>query len=150
MQLIINCMFRSNIKYSQCNMDYIFSLSVINVSICYLTISYDVGCQWFTNFWKQVQLLPTAVSFSMPMLAVCALIPKFHLQSHKEKCHAPFSYNYQKGTSRTEGEGVERNWDWMNPQAPSTCEMTLGNQCNMLNDCFGWLNFWKSMGLGTF
>lgn len=130
-------------------MDYIFSSSVINVSICY-TISYNVGCWWFTNFWKQVQLLPTAISFSMPMSAVHALIHKFHPQSHKEKCHAPFSYNYQKGTGRTEGEGVEWNWDWMNPQVPSTCEMTLGNQWDTLNDCFGWLNFQKSIGLGMF
>ena len=150
MQLIIDCMFRSNIKYSQCNMDYIFSLSVINVGIRYLTISYDMGCQWFTNFWKWVQLLPTAISFLMPMLAVHALVPKFHLQSHEEKCHTPFSYNYQKGAGRTEGGGVERNWDWINPQAPSTCEMTPGNRWDTLNDCFGWLNFQKSMGLGMF
>ena len=86
----------------------------------------------------------------MPTSPVHALIHKFCLQNHKEKCHTPFSYNYQKGTGRTEGEGVEWNWDWMNPQVPSTCEMTLGSQWDTLNDCFGWLNFQKSMGLGMF
>ena len=84
------------------------------------------------------------------MSAVHALVPKFHLQSHKEKYHAPFSYNYQKGTSRTEGKGVEQNWDWMNPPVTFTCEMTPGNWWDVLNDCFSWLHFWKIMGLGMF
>lgn len=130
-------------------MDYIFSSSVINAGVRRLLISYDVGCQWFTNFWKRLPHLPSAVRFIMPTWAVRALVPKFHLQSHEEKCHAPFSYNYQKGAGRTEGEGVERNWDWLNPQAPSTAEMTPGHRWDTLNDCFGWLNFRKSMGLGV-
>ena len=75
-------------------MDYIFSSSVVGIGVHYLTIPYDLGCQWFTNFWKCLQLLLAAVGFLMPLWAVCALVPKFHLQSHEEKCHAPFLYNY--------------------------------------------------------
>ena len=131
-------------------MDYIFSSSVLNTSIRYLTISYNVGCQWFTKFWKYLMYLLITTAFSMPMLAVHALVPNFYLQSHEEKCQVPFSYNYQKGTGRTEGKGVEQNWDWRNPQEASTSEMTPGNWWDTLNDCFGWLNFWKSMGLGEF
>ena len=47
-----------------------------------------------------------------------------------------------------EGEGVEQNQDWMNPQTPSTAEMTPGHCWDTLNNCFGWLNFQKTMGLG--
>ena len=84
----------------------------------------------------------------MPIWAVHALIPKFHLQSHEEKCHTLFSYNYQKGAVWTEGEGVEQNWYWLNPQAPSTAKMMQGHQWDTLNDWFGWLNLHKTMGLG--
>ena len=94
--------------------------------------------------------LPSAVAFLLPLWLVRALVPKFHLQSHEGKCHVPFSYNYQRGAGRTEEEGVERNWDWLNPQSPSTCEMMPGNRWDTLNDCFSWLNFQKSMGLGEF
>ncbi|KZP09460.1 hypothetical protein FIBSPDRAFT_759942, partial [Athelia psychrophila] len=45
-------------------------------------------------------------------------VPKFHLQSHKEKCHSPFSFNYLLGSGHTEGEGPEHNWDELNGQAP--------------------------------
>lgn len=89
-----------------------------------------------------------AIALALPEWALRVLVPKFYLQSHVVQCHAPYSYNYQKGAGRTEGEGVERNWDWMNPQAASTCEMTPGHRWDTLDDCFGWLNFRKSMGLG--
>lgn len=129
-------------------MDYIFSSSILGAGVWSLTISYDVGCQWFTKFWKRVKFHPAAVACLMPISAIRALVPKFHIQSHEEKCQPPFLYNYLKGAGRAEGEGVERNWDWLNPQAPSTAEMTPGHRWDTLNDCFGWLNFRKSMVLG--
>lgn len=115
----------TNIKHRQCNIDYIFSSSVTGAGMWYLTISYDVRCQWFTNFWKHLRFLPAVIRFLMPLLAVCALVPKFHLQSHKKKCHMPFSYNYQKGVGWTEGEGVEQHWDWLNPQGVKHWEIRL-------------------------
>ena len=51
--------------------------------------------------------LPDALKLSLPTSAMCVLVPKFHLQSHEEKCHSAFSFNYCKGCGRAEGEGVE-------------------------------------------
>jgi hypothetical protein len=77
--------------YSQCDMDYLFTSSVTGVGFCLLTISYDVGCQWFTNFWCHMPLLHTPLHLSFPMSTMRALVPKFHLQRHKESCHSLFS-----------------------------------------------------------
>jgi hypothetical protein len=32
------------------------------------------------------------------------LVPKFHLPAHITKCQTAFSFNYNKGVGRTEGE----------------------------------------------
>lgn len=134
--------------YRQCNMDYLLSSAIQGFRCHRLMISYDVGCQWFTNFWTRNQFLPPHLKINLPFDTIRALVPKFHLQSHEEKCHGPFSFNYHKGCGRTDGEGVERNWDELNPQGPSTSEMTPGHRWLTLDVCCGWVNFRKTMGLG--
>ena len=131
----------------QCNMDYIFASSIMGIGLRSVVISYDVACQWFVNFWNRVCFLPTALRpFS---LSIRALVPKFHLQSHNEKCHSAFSFNFFRGAARTDGEGVERNWDDLNGQAPSTSEMLPGARWDTLDDCCAWVNWRKTMGLGA-
>jgi hypothetical protein len=136
--------------FSQCNIDYLFTSSIAGVGIRMLTVSYDVGCHWFINFWTRMDKLPAALKLFLPILAIHALVPKFHLPSHEEKCHSTYSFNYSKGCGRTDGEGVERNWDELKGQAPSTAEMVSGHRWETLNDCCGWANFRKTMGLGMF
>lgn len=136
-------------SYSQCNMDFIFTSSIINVGLRMVCISYDVSCQWFKNFRTRLPKLPAALQPPPALLnSLNALVPKFHLQSHEEKCHGPFSFNFCFGSGRTEGEGVERNWAELNGQAPSTAEMTPGHRLETLDDCCGWVNWRKTMGLG--
>jgi len=130
-------------------MDYLFASSIAGVGLRMLTISYDVGCQWFTNFWRRVPFLPPGIGLSLPGFLIRALVPKFHLQSHNEGCHSAFSFNYCKGRARTDGEGVERNWEDLNGQAPSTSEMLPGARWDTLDDCCSWINWRKTMGLGT-
>ena len=142
-------LFAYALIFRQCNMDYLFTSSVVNVGICLLTVSYDIGCQWFTNFWNCMPALPPQLQLSLPMSAIKALVPKFHLQSHEEGCHSRFSFNFFKGVGRTEGEGVERNWDELNGHCPSTAEMLPGHRWETLDDCCGWVNWRKTMGLGA-
>jgi hypothetical protein len=130
-------------------MDYLFASSVAGaVGLRRLAVSYDVGCQWFTNFWRRMLLLPDHLHLPFSVSAVKALVPKFHLQSHEEKCHSLFSFNFLWGAGRTEGEGVERNWDMLNGHGPSTAEMVPGHRWESLDDCCGWVNWRKTMGLG--
>lgn len=132
-------------------MDYLFASSIQDAGVPLVTISYDVGCQWFTNFWTRAGLLPAYLKFSINYVigSIAALVPKFHLQSHIEKCHSAFSFNFFKGAGRTDGEGVERNWDELNGQGPSTSEMLPGRRWDTLDDCAGWVNWRKTMGLGA-
>ena len=128
-------------------MDYVFASSIVGLGLRMLTISYDVGCQWWTRFntVRRVRL-PERLQVLPPWIR--ALVPKFHLQSHKESCHSPFSFNYAAGCARTDGEGVERNWAELNGQAASTSEMLPGHRWETLDDCCGWANWRKAMGLG--
>ena len=128
-------------------MDYVFASSVTGVGLRMLTISYDVGCQWWTRFnTVRRDRLPERLQ-TLPQW-IRALVPKFHLASHQESCHSPFSFNYAAGCGRTDGEGVERNWAELNGQAASTAEMLPGHRWETLDDCCGWANWRKSMGLG--
>ncbi|KAF7971126.1 hypothetical protein HWV62_22000 [Athelia sp. TMB] len=132
----------------QCNMDYVFASSVVGLGLRMLTISYDVACQWFVHFPVRMPLLPQHLHISSTV-NIRPLVPKFHLQSHEEKCHSPFSFNFMKGGARTDGEGVERNWDDLNGQAASTSEMLPGHRWETLDDCCAWTNWRKTMGLGN-
>ena len=51
---------------------------------------------------------------------------------------------------RVDGEGVERNWDELNGQGPSTKEMVPGNRWESLDFCCGHVNWRKTVGLGEF
>ena len=53
-------------KCIQCNIDYIFSSSIIGTNVQYLIISYDVRCQWFTNFWNGLPTSRNTYCFFMP------------------------------------------------------------------------------------
>ncbi|KIM91411.1 hypothetical protein PILCRDRAFT_607 [Piloderma croceum F 1598] len=103
---------------------------------------------WFTKFWDCAKQLPAALVPPVSMI-IHALVPKFHLQSHIEACQSAFSFNFFKGGVRTDGEGVERNWDELNGQGPSTSEMLPCARWNTLDDCCGWVNWHKTMGLGN-
>lgn len=130
-------------------MDYIFTSSISQVGLRLIAISYDVGCQWFTHFWRRAEHLPTHLGLGLTSMLIRALIPKFHLQSHIEACQSVFSFNFFKGAGRADGEGVERNWDELNGQGPSTSEMLPGARWDTLDDCCGWVNWRKTMGLGA-
>jgi Kyakuja-Dileera-Zisupton transposase len=114
-----------------------------------VTISYDVACQWFKRFWQRVPFLPPHLGASLVPYRIHALVPKFHLQSHNEECHSAFSFNFFKGAAQTDGEGVERNWDDLNGQGPSTSEMLPGARWDTLDDCCAWVNWRKTTGLGV-
>lgn len=141
-------------------MDYIFSSSVGPVAskLKMITISYDVSCYWIKRAFLRLPQLPEFIRVPFTKLPgvhsagvyLRALVPKFHLQSHNEKCHSAYSFNFFRGGARTDGEGVERNWADLNGQAPSTVEMLPGHRWETLDDCCGWVNWRKTMGLGQY
>jgi hypothetical protein len=85
--------------------------SIWNTPLLRVIVSYDIACQWGINWANHMQAstMPQHLHPS-PFLEIMYLVPKFHLEAHVLKCHAPYSFNYAVGISRTDGEGIERNW----------------------------------------
>ncbi|KAJ7439837.1 hypothetical protein FB451DRAFT_1344179 [Mycena latifolia] len=130
------------------NMDYLWFLSVMGVMLLSIVASYDIACQWSRNFWERMKKMPahlwlpsgTKVQFK---------VPKFHLPPHVKKCHGLFSLNYTKWVGRTDGEGVERNWSWLNMAARSISVMGPGSRDDTIDDFCGFSNWQKTVGLGN-
>ncbi|KAJ7241189.1 hypothetical protein B0H12DRAFT_963226, partial [Mycena haematopus] len=76
-------------------------------------------------------------------------VPKFHLPPHIKKCHAPFSFNFSKWVGRTDGEGVERNWSWLNMIARSVSVMGPGSREDTIDNFCGYGNWRKTVALGN-
>ncbi|KAJ7211675.1 hypothetical protein GGX14DRAFT_564905 [Mycena pura] len=133
-------------RYS--NMDYLWFSSLMGITLLSIIASYDIACQWFRNFWERMKTLPTAMQLP-PFVSVQFKVPKFHLPAHVKKCHAPFAFNYTKFAGRTDGEGVERNWSWLNMIACSISVMGPGAREDTIDDFCGYANWRKTVGLGN-
>ncbi|KAJ8690141.1 hypothetical protein PTI98_011599 [Pleurotus ostreatus] len=129
------------------NMDYIFLSSIMATSLFLVTITYDIACQWYRNFFTRMTQLPSALQLSS-RVDLRFRIPKFHLAAHKESCHAPFSLNYTKWVGRTNGEGVERMWSWLNKVSHSVSMMGQGGCQDTLDDFCNFWNWRKTVNLG--
>ena len=118
---------------SYINMDYIFFSSVVGMALLAITISYDIACQWSRHLMVRMKtLLPR---LHLPNnVKLTFRVPKFHLPTHVQKCWNPFSLNFTRGVSRTDGEGVERTWSLLNGVARCVSMMGLGGRTNTLDD----------------
>ena len=87
----------------------------------------------------KVQIRPQQVTFA---------IPKAHLKSHGKSCQTKYSLNYLRGSGRTDGEGIERDWAQMNGLVPSVREMGPGNRRETLDEHCGAWNWEKTKKLG--
>jgi hypothetical protein len=131
-------------------MDYIFVSSILNTPLRKVIVSYDIACQWGLNWATRVHAptMPKHLRPS-PSLEITYLVPKFHLEAHVVKCHAPYSFNYTIGVGRTDGEGIERNWSWLNGVASSLSMMGPGARWDTLDDFCNFANWRRSIELGT-
>jgi hypothetical protein len=139
----------SNIFIRYCNMDYIFLSSVMGIVLLSLIVSYDIACQWYKNFMERLKSMPSCLQFIKPP-SMRYKVPKFHLPPHVPVCHAPFLFNFAIGVGWTDGEGVERNWSWLNGAAASTSQMGPDSCHDTLDDYMGFSNFRKVVELGLF
>ncbi|KAJ7181393.1 hypothetical protein C8R43DRAFT_1083776 [Mycena crocata] len=131
-----------------CNMDYLFFSSVMGVTWLSIIASYDIACQWFRNFATRMAAMPE--NMRLPAATKIQFkVPKFHLPPHIKKCHGPFSFNFTKWVGRTDGEGVERNWSWLNMIARSVSVMGPGSREDTIDDFCGYSNWRKTVGLGN-
>lgn len=130
-------------------MDYIFVLTLLcSAVVSWIVASYDVACQWSKNFWNRMSEYPPSTQLPST-LNIRFLVPKFHLAAHIPQCFAPFSFNFAWGVGRTDGEGVERKWSWLNGIARCTSVMGAGGRWDTLDDFCNFTNWRKVVGFGT-
>ncbi|SJL16808.1 uncharacterized protein ARMOST_20337 [Armillaria ostoyae] len=108
-----------------CNMDYVAGSASKAYEDCEeIFMSYDITCQWKAKLWDHMRKLPAKAQFHDDM-ALDFGVPKLHCRVHKYTCQCQFSMNLKPGVGRTDGEGVERTWDDMNPCASLMKEMVI-------------------------
>ncbi|KAF9541213.1 hypothetical protein CPC08DRAFT_756183 [Agrocybe pediades] len=111
-------------------------------------VSYDIACQWSIKLWERMKIYPNWMHVDHENKTTYRfLIPKFHLPAHIKACHTRYSFNFNEAVGRTDGEGVERGWSFINPIATSTREMGPGSRRDTLDDHFGDWNWKKSAQL---
>jgi hypothetical protein len=130
-------------------MDYLFFSSLMGLMLLTVVASYDIACQWGRNFWKRAKGMPE--SLQLPdWVQIIFKVPKFHLPPRVKKCHGPYSFNYTKGVGRMDGEGVERNWSWLNLAARSVSVMGPGAREDTIDNLCGFSNWKKTVDLGMY
>jgi hypothetical protein len=130
------------------NMDWIFLSSIVGTLALLLTISYDIACQWSVNFFERLKRVPSYLLPSSTIENIRFHVPKFHLPAHIKACHSPFSLSFTKGVGRTDGEGVERLWAFLNKIARSVSMMRWGGRQDTLDDFCNFSNWRKTVNLG--
>jgi hypothetical protein len=130
-------------------MDFIVLFTLINTAILYLTLSYDIVCQWSRNFKKRLSQFPKHMQIPDEVLSsITYVIPKFHIYAHGSACQTRFSLNYLKNSARMDGEDPERWWSHINPVSMQTKEMGPGARKDTLDDHAAAWNWRKITGLG--
>lgn len=132
---------------SYVNMDYALLSVLKNTKLCMVWISYDIACQWALNLHDRLNLMPADMKLPGE-LVTNFLVPKFHLPAHTPDCHGPYSFNWALGVGRTDGEGIERNWAWLNGLARSAVMMGAGGRWDTIDDFTAFFNFQKMVNLG--
>ncbi|KAF8963730.1 hypothetical protein BDZ97DRAFT_1637389, partial [Flammula alnicola] len=106
-----------------------------------ILVTYDVACQYFIHLKSRFLLSFAALA---PLIDIVnMLVPKKHLDGHKEDCRYRFSLNYTKGSGRSHGEGVEVSWSESKQAGASTRQMNHGHRHDTLNDLHNDWNWCK-------
>ncbi|KAF9536539.1 hypothetical protein CPC08DRAFT_609174, partial [Agrocybe pediades] len=109
-------------------------------------LTYDVACQYHVHLAKRFSIsFPDLLDIINQMRL---LVPKKHLDGHKEDCRYRFSLNYEKGSGRAHGEGIEVSWRGIKLIGPSTRQMNHGHRHDVVIDFCNEHNNAKLQDLG--
>ncbi|KAF7314619.1 CxC2 domain-containing protein [Mycena kentingensis (nom. inval.)] len=129
-------------RYS--NMDWIFFSAIMGVLLLYLTISYDIACQWKLHLARRMSRLPEKMQQNLDQMVLQFGLPVWHAESHTGDCREANSLRYKPGVGKTDGEGIERLWSRMNAAALASKEMSLGGRADNFDDRFDNHNWLKN------
>jgi len=126
-------------------MDYIIFSALVGITLQWIFITHDIGCQWSINFHTRMLDFPEHMQINLGT-KVDVGIPSWHINSHGKRCRKNFCLRFMKGAGRTCGEQVEMSWSHTNPLAPSVQEMAPAAWHNTLNDHWNGWNFHRIVG----
>ncbi|KAJ7704630.1 hypothetical protein B0H14DRAFT_2416236 [Mycena olivaceomarginata] len=130
------------------NMDFIVMGALAGFALMWLTISYDISCQWKINLAKRNAMMPDDMKLPLDTIKVQCALPVWHASSHEEECSSANSLSFKPGVGKSDGEGVERTWAVLNPASYHTKDMGKGNRMDTLEDKIDSHNYLKNLGLG--
>ncbi|KAJ7430144.1 hypothetical protein B0H11DRAFT_2166577 [Mycena galericulata] len=130
------------------NMDYIALCALLGFALLWLTISYDIACQWKRTLRLRMEKMPQDIQLNLDDIKWQCALPVWHAASHEEECQNANSLSFKPGVGKSDGEGVERTWAILNPAANHTKDMNIGNREDTLNDKIDNHNFLKNIGQG--
>ncbi|KAF7321419.1 CxC2 domain-containing protein [Mycena kentingensis (nom. inval.)] len=130
-----------------CNMDFIFFSAIMSLVMLWLTISYDVACQWKLHLRNRMERLPPPMHKNLQETTVQFGLPVWHSPAHKTDCQNENDLALKRGVGKTDGEGIERFWSRMNAAAYSSKEMSFGHRADFLDDRIDNNNYTRNMTL---
>ncbi|KAJ7901027.1 hypothetical protein B0H14DRAFT_3422936 [Mycena olivaceomarginata] len=133
-------------RYS--NMDYIVMSALIGFTLLWLTLSYDIACQWKVRLAERMKKLPDAMQLPLDDIKLQCTLPVWHASSHNGDCKDANSLSFKEGVGKSDGEGVERTWSVLNLAAYATKDAGRGQRADTLDDRLDNHNFLKNIGQG--
>ncbi|KAK7008533.1 CxC2 domain-containing protein [Favolaschia claudopus] len=130
------------------NMDFIVLAALAGFTLLWLTISYDIGCQWKLKFFERAKAMPGDMRLNFDDINVQFGLPVWHAASHNEDCQNQNSLSFRPGVGRSDGEGVERVWSGLNPASYSTKDAGSGVRADQLEGKIDNNNYLKNVGQG--
>ncbi|KAJ2912805.1 hypothetical protein MD484_g7609, partial [Candolleomyces efflorescens] len=122
---------------------FISTMSLRNAKIFFrrIIVTYDVACQYFVKLKERFRVSFAELSDVVDIIRM--LVPKMHLDGHKEDCRYRFSLNYSEGAGRVHGEGIETSWAESKQSGGSTRQMNHGHRHDTINDFHNYWNWEK-------
>jgi hypothetical protein len=109
-------------------------------------LSYDIGCEWWINFLKRVELCP-GLTWDAKRLLIVA-VGKWHLAAHVNDCFCKFSLNFILGAGHLDGEIMETIWSKLNAPGRTARAMSLAHRQQFLDNHLRDINFKKMISMG--
>lgn len=105
-------------------------------------VSYDVMCQYMTNFQKRVHQSPY---LELPNdIEIRQAIGLFHIHGHQDSCLPRYSPSFVEGARQLDGEIIETLWAPLNEISRSTRGMSTAHRREIIDDHMNNSN-WKKL-----
>ncbi|KAJ7430104.1 hypothetical protein B0H11DRAFT_2264340 [Mycena galericulata] len=128
------------------NMDWITMSALSGFDLQELTLSYDIACQWEKTLPARMAKLPPDMQLDLDNIRLQCGLPVWHTGAHEKECANKNALSFLEGLGRSDGEGVERLWSFLNECSYHTKDMGIGNRADTIEDKLDSHNFMKNLG----